>query len=329
MSTKIDKEEMNTPFPIIHDGDHGSDDVITSLLLLAYPEKFNLLGITTQLGNVTAEIAAKNALRCLDIAGRNDVPVFIGSKRPFGQPDFPIGDNAFGDNGIGGVFLPEPKLQVQELPALDFIIGALEASQVPVHFALTGPCTNFAFLLKKRPDLKNKIGTVAIMGGCIEPQGPQARRGNITPHAEFNFFMDPEAADFVLASGLDIVLFPLDLTHQILFDEKRKENLIASCGAERGKVFSDIMLAASHLDEKNFGVKGAYQHDQQTALYFIDNELFGYESLTLGVVTEGEERGRSRPAENTARKSVRIALRLKDANANLNIVTDSLKKMSL
>ena len=319
---------MNKPLPIIHDGDHGSDDVIASLLLLLHPDRFDLLGITTQRGNVSAEIAAKNALRCLDLAKRKDVPVFIGSKKPFGQAEFPLGDNAFGDNGIGGVFLPEPANEVQELTALNFMIRALETTSDKIHFALTGPCTNFAFLLQARPDLKNKIGSISIMGGCLEPQGPQKRRGNITPYAEFNFFMDPEAADYVLASGLDIILFPMDLTHQILFDQQQKQKLIEACGTQTGELFSKIMLAASHLDEKNFGVKGAYQHDQQTVIYFLDRDLFDYQTHSVEVVTKGEERGRLQ-LSNEGRKEIRIASGLRNPAMNLKLVAESIKKMSL
>lgn len=319
---------MTKPISLIHDGDHGSDDVIASLLLLANPEKIDLLAIMTQRGNVSAEIAAKNALRCLDMAKRTDIPVFIGSTKPFVQPAFPMGDDAFGDNGIGGVFLPEPKNQAQSLSALDFMVEALEKADDKIHFALTGPCTNFALLLRNYPDLKEKIGTVAIMGGCFEPQGPQGRRGNITPYAEFNFFMDPEAADYVLASDLDIVLFPMDLTHQLLFAKEQKEHLIETCGHEKGKVFSDIMLAASHLDEKNFGVKGAFQHDQQTALYFLDDTLFRYQSAAVEIVTEGEERGRS-ILSTIARGKIRIANGLTSQTKNFEMVIDALKKMSL
>ena len=211
---------MDSRIPIIHDGDHGGDDLIASLVALDRRDVFDVLGITTTFGNVPLEVTTKNACRAVDRVPDCRIPVVPGAALPWKAPSR-AGDNAFGSNGLGGVGIPEPETQPSSDTALEWLESTLENATSPITLCPTGPFTNIAQLLDKRPDLSKQIERVVGMGGCMNPQPPHGRQGNITPFAEFNFYMDPAAADFVLSCDIPIVLFSLDVTHQFVFSPPR------------------------------------------------------------------------------------------------------------
>ncbi len=305
---------------LIHDGDHGGDDFITTLMILNNPDRFELLGITTGFGNVSVRTAAENALRAVEMAGSPDIPVFIGAAAPL-LAAAREGDDAFGGDGLGGVNLPPPRGRPQDMPAIEWMIRQLEETATPITFCVTGPATNMALLLRhidgQARHLKEKIGAIVMMGGGL------AIGGNIQPYAEFNFYMDPDAADYVLASGCDIVLHTLDTTHSIVFHPARQQDVAALPGT--GPLFRTMIRAVEHLDMEKFGAEGAYMNDEHTVCWLIDNGLYETKETVLRVNTD-EKPGNLFIADSGP--AVRLVTRSKNPDAGFAMIFEALEKVA-
>ena len=182
------------PTPILIDCDPGHDDAIAILLALASPE-VELLGVTTVSGNQTLEKTTANAIRVLDLVG-SDVPVAAGADRPLIRDRF-VAAYVHGETGLDGPDLPPPQREPVDDHAVDFLAAALEASPAPVTLIPVGPLTNVGLLLARHPTATEKIERIVLMGGAIA-------EGNVTPAAEFNIWADPEAAQRVFTSDLDV-----------------------------------------------------------------------------------------------------------------------------
>src|SRR6187549_689501 len=187
--------------PILLDCDPGHDDAIALLLALASPE-VELLGVTTVAGNQTLEKTTANAIRVLELAGKGEVPVAAGSPRPLVR-DPVVAANVHGETGLDGPDLPPPEGSPVEAHAVDFLAERLDGAVL----VATGPLTNVALLLARYPEARPE--RIVLMGGAIA-------EGNVTPSAEFNIWGDPEAAARVFASGIDVTMVGLDVTHQAL-----------------------------------------------------------------------------------------------------------------
>ena len=197
--------------PILIDCDPGHDDAMALLLALASPE-VELLGVTTTHGNQTLEKTTANAIRVLEAAERGDVPVAAGAGRPLVRELY-VAEYVHGETGLDGPALPPPQARPVEQHAADFLVERLEPGVVLVP---TGPLTNVALALERGA----KPERIVLMGGAIG-------EGNVTPAAEFNIWADPEAADRVFSSGVDVTMVGLDVTHQALFGPDRVERLRA------------------------------------------------------------------------------------------------------
>lgn len=322
--------ELRKPIPLIHDGDHGGDDFITTLLAIAHPETFNLLGVTTCFGNIPVEVATPNACRAVDYSERGDIVVYQGSAHPWRTPIRP-GDNAFGKNGLGGVELPEPLTQPSHIQAVDWMIETLEDSTEKIVLCPTGPFTNIARLIETRPDLAEKIACIVGMGGCFAPQPPHGRQGNISPFAEFNFFMDAEAAYFVLSSGIQVVLFPLDVTHQLVFTRERKALAKEALGNGIGAKWIEVMSAAEKLDSHHFDLGGGVFHDECTLLYLLEPDLFRGSRMKLGVNTDSSSEcyGQLTAVTPSASSTGDVFLieELVDSDRAFSLILESLKRL--
>ena len=202
--------------PVLIDCDPGHDDAMALLLALASPE-LELLGVTTVHGNQTLDKTTANALRVLEFAGRGDVTVAAGADRPLVREPR-VAAHVHGETGLDGPDLPPPAGKPESLHAVDFLADRLREHGRPVTLIPTGPLTNIALLLAHHPDVAGDIERIVLMGGAIA-------EGNVTPAAEFNIWVDPEAAARVFASGLDVTMVGLDVTHRALMTPDHAERL--------------------------------------------------------------------------------------------------------
>jgi len=202
--------------PVLIDCDPGQDDAIALLLALASPE-LELLGVTTVAGNQTLDKTTVNALKVLELAGRNDVTVAAGADRPLVRELVTAGD-AHGETGLDGPALPKPSRQPLQQHAVDFLAERVLASNHPVTLVPLGPLTNVALFLAQRPEAAARLDRIVLMGGAIA-------EGNMTPSAEFNIWIDPEAAARVFQSGLDITMVGLDVTDRAVLTAEHADTL--------------------------------------------------------------------------------------------------------
>jgi inosine-uridine nucleoside N-ribohydrolase len=264
--------------PILLDCDPGHDDAIAILLALASPE-VELLGITTVHGNQTLEKTTRNALRVLELVGRDDVPVARGADRPLVR-ELTVADHVHGDSGLDGPELPEPTTRPIDQGAVSFLAEQLRPGVV---LAPTGPLTNVAQLLTEHPDVRPK--RIVLMGGAIG-------LGNISPAAEFNIWADPEAAAAVFESGIDITMVGLDVTHEAIVGPERVERFRKM--GRVGKVVAEWLDFYSGYHRKTYGWDGPPVHDALAVASVIRSELL--ETAHRRVVIEKESelcRGRT------------------------------------
>ena len=265
--------------PIILDCDPGHDDAIALILALASPE-LELKAVTTSAGNQTPDKTLRNALRILTLLQSSDIPVAGGAVKPL-MRELIIADNVHGESGLDGPDLPEPNFAPQTCNAVELIAQTLRASQQPVTVVATGPLTNIALLLTSHPELHAKISRIVIMGGA-------AMLGNWTPAAEFNIYVDPEAAEIVFQSGLPIVMAGLDVTHraQIMSEDIERFRHLGNPVAD---VVADLLdfFMEYHKQEK-WGFQGAPLHDPCTIAWLIKPEIFTCADRWVGVETQGK-----------------------------------------
>lgn len=191
--------------PIMIDCDPGHDDAIALVLALASPE-LEVKAVTASAGNQTPEKTLRNVLRMLTLLNRPDIPVAGGAWKPL-MRDLIIADNVHGESGLDGPSLPEPAFAPQNCTAVELMASVLRESQEPVTLVATGPQTNVELLLASHPELHAKIARIVIMGGAMG-------LGNWQPAAEFNIYVDPQAAEMVFQSGIPVVMAGLDVTHR-------------------------------------------------------------------------------------------------------------------
>lgn len=253
-----------TPRQILIDTDPGQDDAIAILLALASPE-LELLGITTVAGNVPLALTSRNARIICELAGRPDIPVYAGADKPL-QRALVTAEFVHGKSGLDGITLPEPQMLLRDGHAVDFLVETLMQREGVTVCAL-GPLTNIALALQKEPRIAQRIGQIVLMGGgCFEG-------GNITPAAEFNFYVDPQAAAQVFAAGIPITMAPLDVTHQALTTKPRIAALRA-LGNRVGEAAAAWMEFFERFDEEKYGQEGGPLHDPCVIAWLLQPDLF-------------------------------------------------------
>jgi inosine-uridine nucleoside N-ribohydrolase len=258
---------------IIIDTDPGIDDAAAILLALASPE-VKVLGLTAAAGNVGLDKTVANALRILELAHIDDVPVAVGADRPLihALPGRSDEDSVHGTDGLGGVLHEGSKLVAIEPHAIDFI--AAVAGEAPITLVAIAPLTNIALLLARYPGITSKIERLVIMSGA-------RLEGNVSAAAEFNAWADPEAAARVFASGIPITLFPLDITHQAVLsgaevDELGRTGRVGAALAEMIRFYEKEHLVG-------YGEHFSPLHDVLTTLFLIQPELMTYVEAAVTV----------------------------------------------
>jgi pyrimidine-specific ribonucleoside hydrolase len=264
---------MSKRIPVIIDCDPGCDDAAALLLAFRSPE-LDVRGITTVSGNVPLEKTTRNALRLCEVIG-TDVPVSAGASKPmFCEAIYAT--HVHGEDGLQGAPLPEPQKQVTGLHAWDAIYREAVAMDGELQIIAVGPLTNLGIALAKYNDLAKRIRRIVIMGGA-------AVGGNVTPCAEFNIYVDPEAADIVFKSGIPMVVCGLDVTLKAyLTAEEIRE--IGALGTPQAKLFET--LTATNC-EKRFCPAGAPLHDPAAVLCAADDSIFTTQRCWMRVETSG------------------------------------------
>ncbi|MCJ8217301.1 pyrimidine-specific ribonucleoside hydrolase RihA [Aeromonas veronii] len=265
--------------PVILDCDPGHDDAIALILALASPE-LNVLAVTTSAGNQTPDKTLNNAQRILTLLGRDDIPLAAGAPKPLAR-ELIIADNVHGESGLDGPKLPDPAFAPQAMTGLELMAKCLRESPEPVTLVPTGPLTNIALLLAAHPELKSKIARIVLMGGA-------AGAGNWTPAAEFNIYVDPEAADMVFKSGIPITMCGLDVTHeaQVMDEDIERVRAITNPVAQCVAGLLDFFMIY-HRNPK-WGFAGAPLHDPCTIAWLLNSALFHGVECRVDIETQGE-----------------------------------------
>ena len=261
--------------PIVLDCDPGHDDAIALLLALASPE-LDLLGVTTTYGNQTLEKTTTNALRVLELVGRGDVPVAAGADRPL-ERELVVAAHVHGESGLDGPALPEASGAPTSEDAVAFIAERLDAAAASVTIVATGPLTNVARYLATHGS--NGIDRIVLMGGAIA-------EGNFTPAAEFNIWCDPEAAAAVFASGLDVTMLGLDVTHQALLGPAVEQRLRAA--GRIGSFVADLNVFFTRYHRETYGWEGAPIHDAVAVTHLLRPVLIETRHRNVRVELESE-----------------------------------------
>ena len=270
---------------IIIDTDPGQDDAVAILLALGSPKEIEVLGITAVAGNVPLELTQKNARMICELAGRPDIPVFAGSKNPLAKR-LVTAEHVHGKTGLDGPTLPDPTMPLQEKHAVDFIIETLRAQPAgSVTLCPLGPLTNIAAAFNQAPDIIEKVQEIVLMGGAY------FEVGNITPAAEFNIYVDPEAAEIVFKAGAPITVMPLDVTHKALVTKARND-AFRDLGTPVGIAVAEMTDFFERYDKEKYGSEGAPLHDPTVIAYLIKPKLFtgrfiNVEIETKSVLTRG------------------------------------------
>jgi purine nucleosidase len=266
---------------IIIDTDPGQDDAVAILLALASPEDIDLLGITCVAGNVPLDLTSKNARIICELANRSDVKIYAGCDRPMGRA-LVTAEHVHGKTGLDGPVLPDPTMALQDGHAVDFIIAQLrEYAPGTITLCPLGPLTNIAKALETAPDIAKRIAKIVLMGGGY------FEGGNITPTAEFNIYVDPQAADIVFKSGIPIVVMPLDVTHKALVTKARNDAFRA-LNTPVGIAVAQMTDFFERFDKEKYGSEGAPLHDPCVTAFLINPDLFTGRHINVEIETTSE-----------------------------------------
>lgn len=263
------------PVPILIDCDPGHDDAIALLLAVASPE-VELLGVTTVGGNSGLENTTRNALQVLELAGRSDVPVAPGCDHPLIRP-LVVAVDVHGASGLEGPRLAEPTARPLAEHAVDFMARVIETAPSPITLVPTGPLTNVALLLRRHPTAAARLDRIVLMGGGVAIS-------NVTPAAEFNIWADPEAAEVVFASDIDVTMVGLDVTHQALMSP-------ADVDRGRGRtaeVVADLLEFYGRFHRRVYGLEASPIHDAVAVAHVVWPDLVATERLNVMVESASE-----------------------------------------
>lgn len=268
--------------PIIIDTDPGQDDAVAILLALAARDRLDVLAITTVAGNVPVALTTANALRVCDLAGRRDVPVHQGAETPLLVP-LETAEFVSGPDGLAGADLPSPSRAPSPGHAVEALVASLRAATAPVTLCPLGPLTNIALAIRIAPDILPKIERIVLMGGALG-------LGNMTPAAEFNFFVDPHAAAIVFGCGRPIVKFGLGVTHQAIATHEQIAGF-AALGTATGRAVHGMLTRPR---PGGLGTTGHPMHDPCVIAWLLWPELFSGRDCFVEIETgAGPLRGRS------------------------------------
>ncbi|QXJ31512.1 nucleoside hydrolase [Saccharolobus shibatae] len=253
---------------VILDSDTASDDTIAILLASRY---FQLLGVTIVAGNVNYNQEVKNALFTLEYIGKQDVPVYLGSQRPI-LGNWRTVEEVHGSNGMGDWDYPEPTKRPEKEHAIDAILRLSKEYDGELEILAVSPLTNIALAYLKDPSVVKRIRRIWIMGGAFS-------KGNTTPIAEFNFWVDPEAAKIVLDAGFDITVVPWEVAETSGSLNERDWEFISKLNTKLSKFFINVNKTLKEYTTKNQGISGSTHPDSLTVSIAYDRSIISESSL--------------------------------------------------
>lgn len=268
------------PRKIIFDTDPGQDDAVALLLALASPDELEVLAVTTVAGNVGLDLTSVNARVVCELAGRSDLPVHAGCDAPLARK-LVTAENVHGKSGLDGIALRPPRTKLHKTHAVDAIIEILRReAKGTVTLVAIGPLTNIATAFDRAPEVISRVKEIVIMGGT------HFERGNITPVAEFNIYVDPEAARIVFEAGVPLVVMSLDVTHKAIVSHDWVE-AIGALGTRVGDAVASWNDLYESYDSETDGMRGAPLHDPCAVAYLLRPELFSGRKVNVEVESEG------------------------------------------
>ena len=269
------------PRKIIIDTDPGQDDAVAILLALASPQDVEVLGITAVAGNVPLALTQKNSRIVCELAGKPDTLVFAGCDAPMTRP-LVTAEHVHGKTGLDGPQMDDPMMPLQDQHAVDFIIETLRTHAAgSVTLCPLGPLTNIATAFEKAPDIIEKVQEIVLMGGAY------FEVGNITPAAEFNIYVDPEAAKIVFGAGVPLTVMPLDVTHKALTTQARVD-AFRDVGTKPCTMVAEWTNFFERFDKEKYGSAGAPLHDPCVIAYLIQPDLFTGRHVNVEIETSAE-----------------------------------------
>jgi inosine-uridine nucleoside N-ribohydrolase len=273
------------PRKLILDVDTGTDDAIALMLAALHPD-LELVAATTVNGNNPIANCTDNTLRVFDLLGV-DIPVYEGAATPLLRDDFPIPREVLHRDGSmhpRELPIPPPRSVKRARRAAEFLIDTYLAATDEIVLVPVGPLTNIALAIRLEPRIVERIPRTVLMGGAHES-------GNTTPSAEFNIWVDPEAARVVLRAGLaNLTLIPLDATHRALVSTADCQRL-RETGTPAGEAAAAIIEGriAAYDDLQPMGVSGAAPvHDALCVAYLVDAAVVSGRRVHVDVETKGE-----------------------------------------
>lgn len=303
------------PRKIIIDTDPGIDDSMAILAAFRCPE-LEILGLTTVFGNTDIEHCSQNALRLVEIAGKENIPVCEGADRPLFLPDLALGTEVHGLDGMGNTNPPPPNGELDPRRADDFIIETVKKYPGEVTLVPLGPLTNIALALQRAPEIVEMVNEVVLMGGNAYAPG------NISPAAEANIFHDPHAAEIVFRTNWSVTMIGLDATTKILITPEKLVELYAPDNPSV-RLLKNIQPAYQAFHEKIYGFGGAFHlHDPSVTAYLIQPDLFKIEKAPIYVALNGRAVGKTIPDTHHAwgdRSPTRFAVDA-DGEAVINLL---------
>ncbi len=265
---------------IIIDTDPGQDDAIAIMLALASPE-LDVLGITAVAGNVPLDLTEKNARIICELCVRPDIKVFAGADRPI-RHDLVTAEHVHGKTGLDGPDLPEPTMPLQEQHGVDFLIETVLASpEKSVTICALGPLTNVAQAIEREPSFATRVHEIVLMGGGL------FEGGNITPAAEFNIYVDPEAADIVFSSGAKITVLPLDVTHKAITDKDRLA-VFKNMKTPVGDAAASLLGFYERFDVDKYGSEGGPLHDPNVIAWLLVPTIYEGRHINVEIETTSD-----------------------------------------
>ena len=308
------------PLPLIIDCDPGHDDAMAIAIALARPE-LKLLGITTVAGNSTLPNTFLNARRVLALLGASNMPVAAGAAVPLVRPLFTAA-YVHGESGLEGADLPEPAGRVHEAGAVDLIAALVAASAERVVLAPLGPLTNIGLFIQTHPNLIPKIAHISWMGGVVG-------EGNVTSAAEFNAYVDPDAASVVFASGIPITMVGLDATHLAKMGSAERLRLEV-VGNQAGRIFSELLRFFEIFYRERYGWDYCAIHDAVAVAHLVDPDLVAVVHAAVDIELGDLQRGRTvvdwfpdRLRERGRHASVDVAVGV-DSERFANLLVDAI-----